>query len=83
VSESLSRAIHTALVSPNEPDRNFEPANVVDASAQAGRNIAGALDSVEIHGVVFLEAADRIAFGLGDVATAINELAAAVREARA
>lgn len=81
--DRIADALRATLISPNESDANYEPANAVDAIAQAGRNIARALDrlgngdacthmgGLEAHGKAILDASDKIAAGLHAVADAI------------
>ena len=42
--DQLADAIRETLISPNESDANWEPANVVDAIANAGRNVRAGLE---------------------------------------
>jgi len=83
--ELIARALRDVLVSPNVPDANFEPAGLVDAIAMAGQAVAAALyrlgnadaatpmGGLEAHGKAILDASENIA-------SAINNLAEAVRE---
>jgi hypothetical protein len=92
--ESLTEALQSVLTSPNVSDSNGEPANLVDAldslagAVRYGLKHLGNADAstpmgaIEAHGAVILESADRVSSGLESIASAINELAQAVREAR-
>jgi hypothetical protein len=45
----IAQAIYSTLISPNVPDSNFEPANVVDALAQIAKSgfaVAAALKEI-------------------------------------
>jgi hypothetical protein len=47
MTDHLADALQAVFISPNEPDRNLEPANIVDAIAELARSIralAAALD---------------------------------------
>ena len=85
-------AIQRVLESPNVPDGNLEPANVVEVLAQlasAVRYVGGALyprvagrDHDETGGTVasLTEAVMGVTAGLVKIADAIHDLANAVRE---
>lgn len=62
-------SIRECLISPNVPDSNMEPANVVDVIAGAGQNIARAIDRASLAH----------AQALREVALAIHALASATR----
>ncbi len=76
-------------ISPNVPDANMEPANLVDAIAQIGNALrysakwlgngdAGTpMGALEAHGVAITEGADRIASALDGIAEAIGRHAEA------
>ncbi len=79
-----AQAIRETLTSPNEPDRNLEPANVVDAlyaiaralragAQEIGKEGASGMGALEGLGVMVREAGERIAEGLHDLAEAIRE----------
>jgi hypothetical protein len=61
-----AEALRATLISPNVSDSNWEPANVVDVLHDLG-------NAVEKHG-------GRVATGLESVASAIRDLAEAIRE---
>jgi hypothetical protein len=42
----IARAMRDTLISPNEADRNFEPANVVDALAAISRSLFEGLKEI-------------------------------------
>ena len=83
----VAQGLHDVLVSPNVSDSNLEPANIVDVIHQLGRDIVYAakwlgngdaatpMGALEAHGKAVLD-------GCADVASAIRELAEAVRESR-
>lgn len=62
----IAEAMHAVFVSPNVSDSNFESANLVDV--------------MDNHGRQMLDAATKIANGLGSIALAIENLADAIRE---
>lgn len=82
--DELADAIRDTLTSPNVPDDNLEPSNVVDAFVAAARIIARALDrlgnadastsmgGLEAHGAAMLQAAERIGSGLERLAEAVE-----------
>lgn len=67
----LADAIRETLISPNVPDSNLEPSNVVDVIAGAGLNVSRALSN-PAKGATVTD-------GLFAIASAISELARAVR----
>lgn len=48
--ESLKQALAHVFISPNESDRNFEAANVVDALFAIARAIEHLAEAMKIHG---------------------------------
>jgi hypothetical protein len=73
----LAKALADALFSPNELDRNMEPANVVDglfAIARALNRVATAIDNVRTDHPLQGETFDGISEGLGHIAEAIDDL---------
>ncbi len=88
----LSETLRDVLTSPNVADSNGEAANLVDAIDDLARSIRSGLKwlgngdastcfgAIEGHGMATLEAAGKITNGLESVATAIGDLATAVRE---
>ena len=87
MSNEVAHALLQVLASPNVADANLEPANIVDVIAKLGDQVVNAarllgvadattaMGALEAHGKAVLD-------GCGDVASAIRELAAAVRESR-
>ena len=82
----LADALRDVLTSPNVPDSNMEPANIVDALDDLSRGIWFGLgpkgepparrpNSIEIHSEAIREAG-------ASIASAIHELAAAIRQAK-
>lgn len=82
---NLSESIHDCLVSPNETDRNGEPANMTDALFEIGRVImrvgqeigkegATGMGAIEGLGVCVKEAGEQIASAISDLAEAIREV---------
>lgn len=77
----MHREILESFVSQNVPDSNGEPANVVDALDHIARALrllgnadaATPMGALEAHGKAVLEASEKIATGLHDVAAAIRE----------
>jgi hypothetical protein len=45
----LADVLREVLVSPNETDSNYEPANLVDVVAQAGRDVRAGLEAVAVQ----------------------------------
>ncbi len=88
--DQLSETLRDVLTSPNVSDSNGEAANLVDALG----NLASAMwfgvdhrtdprkrpNAMEFHAEAILEAAGKIENGLAFVASAIGDLATAVRE---
>ncbi len=88
---TVADALLHALVSPNVPDSNLEAANVVDVGAKIGRAcraIAVAIAPVDgpqkladgSQLTTLTEAVGRMADGIEHVASAIADLAVAVKE---
>jgi len=84
----IAEALRYSLVSPNVADSNLEPANVVDVLhdfAHALHNL-GMVDAstdmgaIEAHALAVKEGSEAIAASLSQVADAITDLAAAVRD---
>ena len=85
-------ALNSTLVSPNVPDSNGEPANVVDALddlSTSARKIANAITPLDAVGgrdsdggyiKSLTEATLSLAEGSREIASAIRDLAEAVRE---
>lgn len=48
MSKDAARAIHESFVSPNECDRNMEPANVVDGLFAIARAINGLTNAIKL-----------------------------------
>ena len=81
---STEQALRDTLISPNVPDSNLEPANVVDVIAGAGLNIARAIKrlgtndagtnmgAIEVLSNEIKEGSERIANALESVAQAIG-----------
>lgn len=85
MSKEAANSIEACFISPNVPDSNLEPANVVDVIAGAGLNISRALDRLgNADASTPLGAIENLAMemkhGLGAVADSICELASAIRE---
>ena len=86
----IAEALRYSLVSPNVADSNLEPANVVDVlhDIAVSLNRLGLADAstdmgaLEAHALAVKEGTEAIAGGLGLIAEAIVDLAAAVREHR-
>jgi uncharacterized protein Yka (UPF0111/DUF47 family) len=87
---AIADALRNVLISPNECDSNLEAANVVDAIANAGRDIARALralgtgdaassmGAIEFLAVSVKEGSENVQSGLSRIAEAIEQLADAV-----
>jgi hypothetical protein len=85
MSDEVAKAIRENFSSPNVSDSNFEAANIVDVIANGSTAIARALNrlgnadastpmgGLEAHGAAILEAADKIAGAIHDLAAAIRE----------
>ncbi len=81
----IAAAIRETLTTPNEIDRNGEPANIAEAVFALAESIRSAgkwlgngdaatpMGALEAHGKAVLDAADRIAGALSDVADAIRK----------
>lgn len=85
MADNTANAMRDCLISPNVPDSNLEPANVVDVIAGAGLNISRALRSLGVgDAATNMGAIEHLAAEVRDgttrMAEAISELAAAVRE---
>ena len=90
----LSETLQNVLTSPNVADSNLEPANLVDVIDDVARSIRSGLKwlgngdasthfgAIEGHGMAILDAATKIENGLDGIASAIHELATAIREGR-
>ena len=84
MSKELARALRDTLISPNASDSNGEAPNLVDATHHIARAISigmrqlgnGDADShfgaIEAHGKAVLDAAEKIADALNNVAEAIR-----------
>jgi len=78
-------ALLTIGMSPNVPDSNFEAANLVDVIAGLGHNLSRAIKwlgngdascpmgALEAHGKAIIDAAENIASAIRDLAEAIRE----------
>jgi hypothetical protein len=92
--DHLAETLQNVLVSPNVHDLNGEPANLVDVINTLAQNLRFGLKwlgngdasthfgAIEGHGMATIEGAGKIENGLESVASAIGDLAAAVRETR-
>ena len=89
---TTAQAIKAALISPNVPDGNFEPANVVDVLSKVAQamqsvsysitaNAAGSHDASGGYITSLTEAVMGVTAGLHAIAGSISELAEAQREA--
>lgn len=90
MSKETAQAIRDTMISPNVPDANLEPANLVDVLDGIGRAIRAGLKNlgagdhsspmgaVEFHAVKVGEAGGKIAESLDRVAEAIGEAASAL-----
>jgi hypothetical protein len=86
--DRVADAIRDTLCSPNVSDSNFEPANVVDALESIARALRqlgfyGPGDNpgaIEGHSMMLRDGAARISESLGGIASAITDLAEAIRE---
>ena len=68
-------AIRSTLISPNVPDSNMEPANVVDVIAGGGINIKKGITN---HGEMMLQSAKTVQQGLLEIASALHRVADAI-----
>ncbi len=88
---TTAEAIRRVMESPNVPDSNLEPANIVDVVHALGRavyrlseavtpNIVGGHDEMGGHVESLTEAVMGITGGLARIAESISDLASAVHE---
>lgn len=92
--DTVPEAIRAALISPNVPDDNLEPANIVDVVNRLSRMTLHVADAITARAAAngsdamggtvgsLTEAVMGITAGLAKVAEAIHDLAEAVRERR-
>lgn len=81
IERAISALTEQAFISPNVPDGNGEPANVVDtldALAHAIHLLGNAdasspMGALEAHGKAVLDSAEMVSSGLHDIADAIRE----------
>lgn len=79
--EAVARALIAGLVSHNVPDEGGEPANAVDSLDRVAdalyrlgnADAATPMGGLEAHGKAILDASEKIAAALHDVAEAIRE----------
>lgn len=74
MSKHVADAIDRNFTSPNVPDSNLEPANLVDVIAGAGLNIAQAIRAFDKDNSVL----DGIAKGLFAISESLNRVAEAI-----
>lgn len=74
MSKQLADAVDRNFTSPNVPDANMEPANVVDVIAGAGLNIARAIGDLDKDD----SALDGIARGLFAISVSLDKIAEAI-----
>jgi hypothetical protein len=83
MSKEIAQALLNTLISPNESDRNMEPANVVDAICRLSREIHQGLSWIgdgdsenagplALHGIAIRESAFEIADAIRDLADAVR-----------
>lgn len=82
---STADALLTVCISPNVPDANLEPANLVDAIVKIADSIryglkwlgtgdaATCMGAIECHAKAVLDAGNVIACAIGELADAIRE----------
>ena len=83
--ETIANALVAGLVSPNVPDANAEPANIVDAMWSVAQQLkwlgngdaSTTMGAIEGHGAAVIEAADKIADAVDNLAEAVRETAKA------
>jgi hypothetical protein len=80
----IASAIRDVFASPNETDRNAEPANLVDGVFQLARSIASAarslglndaatpMGAIEMHAFAIKETGERIAGAIEELARAVG-----------
>ena len=90
--DRLADTLANVLTSPNVSDSNGEAANIVDVvdslASAIGHGLkylgngdaATSFGAIEGHGMAVLEAASKVEAGLESIASAIGDLAAAIRE---